>query len=468
MAGPENVRYRPVAGGNRHVARGERGNGKAAETDFVTMPNLENVASAMSTTSRRAVLAVGAASLAATLPATASDALELAGPAVFDEIWQTVQQHFFDPRLNGLDWPAVRSRYRPALLTAGSPDARAAVINAMLAELHSSHTEYLLPNQPAYYQLADIFLDLRRPELQAFFTAGEVTYPGIGISTQSGEQGRTFVTSVIDGQPAAHAGVLVGDEIIAVDDAPFRSVDSFHGKIGATVTLAIRRAASGPVFGLPVVPQALHPNEMFLRGMEASARILRAPNGARIGYVHVWSYAGFVYQRVLERLIGTGILRNADALIWDLRDGWGGAVPEYLDLFDQRRPTVELIGRNGGIRLEAVTWRKPVAMLINSGTRSGKEILAYGFKKYQVGSLIGTRTMGAVLAATVFMMRDGSMLLLAVDDVRVDNVRLEGIGVAPTIPVPFTIDYAGGADPQLSRAVEVLSAGRPARNPSYR
>jgi carboxyl-terminal processing protease len=87
---------------------------------------------------------------------------------------------------------------------------------------------------------------------------------------------------------------------------------------------------------------------------------------------------------------------------------------------------VELIGRNGGIRLEAVTWRKPVAMLINGRTRSGKEILAYGFKKYQVGSLIGTRTMGAVLAATVFMMHDGSMLLLAVDDVRVDNVRLEG------------------------------------------
>jgi membrane-associated phospholipid phosphatase len=37
-----------------------------------------------------------------------------------------------------------------------------------------------------------------------------------------------------------------------------------------------------------------------------------------------------------------------------------------------------MIGRNGGIRLEGVTLRKPVAMLINGGTRSGKEILAYG------------------------------------------------------------------------------------------
>jgi carboxyl-terminal processing protease len=61
----------------------------------------------------------------------------------------------------------------PALLAAGSPDARAVVINAMLAELHASHTEYLLPDQEAYYQLAVISLALRRPELRAFFPSGE-------------------------------------------------------------------------------------------------------------------------------------------------------------------------------------------------------------------------------------------------------------------------------------------------------
>jgi carboxyl-terminal processing protease len=91
-------------------------------------------------------------------------------------------------------------------------------------------------------------------------------------------------------------------------------------------------------------------------------------------------------------------------------------------------------------------------------TRSGKEILAYGFKKYRVDQLIGTQTMGAVLVATVFMMRDGSMLLLAVEDVRVDNLRLEGVGIIPTIAVAFTVAYAASADPQLARGVEVSSA----------
>jgi hypothetical protein len=66
-------------------------------------------------------------------------------------------------------------------------------------------------------------------------------------------------------------------------------------------------------------------------------------------------------------------------------------------------------------------------MLINGGTRSGKEVLTYGFKKYQLGELIGTRTEGAVLAATAFLIGSG-LLLLAVEDVWVDGERLEGVG----------------------------------------
>jgi carboxyl-terminal processing protease len=70
-----------------------------------------------------------------------------------------------------------------------------------------------------------------------------------------------------------------------------------------------------------ITPIDIEPNRMFLDGMKASARLLQA-NGRRIGYVHVWSYAGYAYQQALEHLLSEGILRDADALIWDLRDGW--------------------------------------------------------------------------------------------------------------------------------------------------
>ena len=98
-----------------------------------------------------------------------------------------------------------------------------------------------------------------------------------------------------------------------------------------------------------------------------------------------------------------------------------------------------------------------MALLVNSGSRSGKEVLAYGFKKNGYGQVIGERTAGALLAATAFMLSDGSLLMLAVEDVSIEGERLEGKGVTPTIEVPFDIRYAAGKDPQLEKAIEFLA-----------
>jgi carboxyl-terminal processing protease len=407
-------------------------------------------------------LAAGAAALAA-CPAGAQSSSESEGlqaaanSADFDQVWELVRDRFYDPRLNGLDWQAARTRYRPQAIAASSREEAAVAINEMLSELGASHTHYYTTGDPAYYQLADIFAGaLEHHGLRRLFPDSEVAYPGIGAFTEA-NSGGVFVTGVIEDSPAHTAGVLVGDEILSADDRPFRPVESFRGKVGVPVSLKIRRAPGAAPIAINVTPADLHPEEMFLRGLKASARVIRAGENARIGYVHVWSYASHRYQSALEELIGEGALKDADALIWDLRGGWGGAQPQYLDLFNPRAPTMQVKDRNGETGLVDVKWRKPVAMLINQGTRSGKEVLAYGFKEYRLGELIGQRTEGAVLAATAFLIGDDGLLLLAVEDVLVDGQRLEGVGVEPTIEVKFDSRYAAGADPQLDRAVEVLA-----------
>ena len=60
--------------------------------------------------------------------------------------------------------------------------------------------------------------------------------------------------------------------------------------------------------------------------------------------------------------------------------------------------------RNGGQDIVNFRWRKPVALLVNAGTRSGKEVLTFGFKKYGFGEVIGERTAGALLAARAFLL----------------------------------------------------------------
>jgi carboxyl-terminal processing protease len=373
--------------------------------------------------------------------------------AVFDEVWRLVDQHFYDRDFRGHDWKALRDRYRPLAESAPDAEAQAKVISDMLAELGASHTARYRQNDPAYYQLVDIFAGSLRRELRALFPNG-VGYPGIGLFTRKIDD-KLFVSGTIAGLPAEKAGILVGDEIVDVDGKPFAAVESFEGKAGQTVTMHVRRAAGGAILPIAIKPVWIEPADDFESAMSDGARIIEN-GGKKIGYVRIWSYAGSRYQDRLEALL-VGKLADADALIWDLRDGWGGAQPYYLDIFSKLGPTMALTDRGGDQEFVNVKWRKPVALLINGGSRSGKEVLAYGFKKYQVGEVIGTRTAGALLAGRAYLLNDDSLLLLAVNDVAVDGERLERVGVAPTIEVPFPLEYAAGKDPQIDKAVEVLT-----------
>jgi len=168
-------------------------------------------------------------------------------------LWQTVRDRFYDPRHNGLDWLAVRERYLPDVQRATSQNSLARVINTMLSELHASHTRFYTPDEPEYYQLADIFVGaLRRRGLQRAFPDGRISYPGIGIISGFEATGRNTITGVIDGTPAQQAGLRAGDEIIAADGTAFEPIRSFRGKVGKSVDLEVHRGAS--VVQIPVMP----------------------------------------------------------------------------------------------------------------------------------------------------------------------------------------------------------------------
>jgi carboxyl-terminal processing protease len=398
-----------------------------------------------------AVLALGPTSV----PVSARSAQQ--DTQAFDEAWRIVRDKFYDRNLKGLDWEAVGNRHRADYQNAKTEAERSAAINAMLAELGASHTHHYTRDETAYYELADIFSYKLRREIPKYFSGDKVAYSGIGMFTKEID-GKTFISAVFPGLPADKAGLLLGDELVSADGAPFEPVASFRNKAGKAVALKVRRKADGPLIDVAVEPKQIEPAETFEDALKNSARIIEA-NGRRIGYVRIWSYADNDYQRALEEVLSDGKLKDADALVWDLRGGWGGAQPYYLNVFNPYGPTMTLTGRDGEAHVVNYRWRKPVGLLIDNGTRSGKEVLAYGFKKNGYGPVIGERSAGALLAATAFLLSDGSLLILAVEDASVEGERLEGKGVGPTIPVPFDIRYAAGKDPQLDKAIEVLAGG---------
>ena len=59
---------------------------------------------------------------------------------------------------------------------------------------------------------------------------------------------------------------------------------------------------------------------------------------------------------------------------------------------------------------------------------------------------------------TLFLLPDQSLLYLAVEDALVDGERLEGRGVKPDVEVADTLPFANGADPQLEKAIELVTS----------
>lgn len=379
------------------------------------------------------------------------------GAALLDEVWAVVVENFLDPDLAGIDAAAVHARWRERAAAARSRAGVSEAIDGLLGELHTSHTARYTPEQVEYYQLLDVFA--RGPlgeQIRGLFPGGEVAYDGIGVFTREVE-GRRHVSGVLAGSPGAAAGLETGDALVAADGAPFHPIHSFEGRAGRPVRLTLQSTpdAASRVERV-VVPERIRPRERFLRAMEEGARVV-VRSGVPVAYVRVWSYAGRAYHERLVELLGRPPLSEARALVLDVRGGWGGAAPEYLNLFNPRVPVLEMLPREGDPTTWDSQWRRPVVLLVDEGSRSGKELLAWGFHRYRIGPVVGGRTAGAVTAGRPFLLSDGSVLYLAVAAVRVDGRSLEGVGVRPDVPVPFDLPWSRGADPRLERALDVAA-----------
>lgn len=387
-----------------------------------------------------------------TPPVLAQDRL-----ALFDEAASKVEEQFFEPAMNGLDWAAVSAEHRARITPDMDREAFAAEVNAMLKRLETSHTRLITQDSPDWYQLSGVFLPGNASlteDMAPFLTEGAPLYAGIGVMLRTRPEGH-FVAGVLSGHPASNAGVLKGDRMVSVEGEPFHPIRSFEGRQDQETRITVERSP-GETLDLTVTPVLLDGRTMFEDAMRASARIIQH-EGARIGYIQAWSYAGSEYQDILTGALLYGRLRDADALVFDIRGGWGGASPVYLNLFTDRVMAFTSIGRNGRPRSFESGWAKPVVLLVDEGSRSGKELIAHGFRTLEIGPVVGERTAGAVVAGRLNMLSDGSLLYVAVADVTVAGERLEGRGVTPDIEVPFDPAYAAGADPQLERAVEVAA-----------
>src|SRR5436190_2098437 len=117
----------------------------------------------------------------------------------FDFVWNTINERYHDPALNGVDWVAAAHRYRPLALAAKDDEAFWDVLDRMTGELHDAHTRI---ESPARAELR------RRDESVTLgFTFARV-------------QGKLAVTGVSGESDAWWAGVRPGMLLVSIGGEP--------------------------------------------------------------------------------------------------------------------------------------------------------------------------------------------------------------------------------------------------------
>jgi carboxyl-terminal processing protease len=384
-----------------------------------------------------ALLAVLATTLAPAIPAGQVQQPGRDFQALGREVVDIVRTSFYDSTRAGI-WA---ERYAAYADGAESHGEFVALTRAALAALATSHTAYYTPADPGYYGLRAIF---RRA-----LDIDDVSVETIGADFN--EDG--FVRRVFAGSPAEKAGLRRGDRVIRAGGEKFERVLSFWGRDGEAVELEVRQREGAKPVKRIVTPRLVDPEEEWLEAQRNGARLIRR-GGKKVAYVSLYSCAGEQYEDLVRELVADW-MSDADALILDFRGGWGGCNSGFVDIFHRAPAVMEMTLRDGEkIRWDPY-WRKPLYVLIDGGTRSGKEVVAYSIQKHGLGVLVGERTAGAVVAGRSFLLRDGALLYLAVADVTVDGERLEGLGVEPDVYVESGLRYADGVDLQLEAAIDL-------------
>lgn len=358
----------------------------------------------------------------------------------FDTIWDVIHEEFWDPEFNGVDWDDAKRRYRSQALAARDHESFAVIINRMLSELRTSHTRYYTRWDPQYYIV------------QVVFGRHETRRNGIGVVTKQIE-GHYYAIAVLKSSPAENAGIVLGDRLVEVDGQPFHPVRSFENKARQELEIVIQRGpAESTCQRLKVTPVERKEEDWLGNDSRACLKTIEY-KGRRFAYLRLWWLRGLIMRGVLND--GIHRANQTEGIIIDLRDGVGGDFGcEFIAPFLQYglgEIGVESIGRHQ-TRTSFMGCNRPVIILVNGGTRSGKETLAYFFKKTGRGILLGETSAGFVTGARKKDISPSSFLYYAADMKVIDGKRLEGVGVAPDIEVSFDVRFAAGRDIQLERA----------------
>ncbi|MEI6861764.1 MAG: S41 family peptidase [Verrucomicrobiota bacterium] len=370
---------------------------------------------------------------------TAQQARAAENLRVYQAVWSLVADRHYDPKLQGVDWPAAGQQFGAQAAMAADDTALYTVLNAMVGLLKDSHTRVFTPAQATE----------RSRQVRALN----------GIDAIRLEDGRWAVSEVLPGSPAEMAGVRPGWVVQARNGRPIGESFNFHPRDGEVVRWEFLDARDAPVsLALTAHPLTTAPRQL--------ARVL--PDG----FIYL-RFDGFdaADRRWLSAQLKEH--RSAPGAVLDLRRNPGGDTfslgTVIGEFFDRSVDCGTFISRNGAQgeknswQLGSAHFHGRVAILTDGATGSAAEIFSAVLQAHGRATVVGRQTAGAVLGSQFYGLSDGGELQLSVEDyVSPRGARLEGHGVTPDVLVPLMpwnlADLRAQRDPDLAAALRLFAA----------
>ncbi|MDP9406000.1 MAG: S41 family peptidase [Actinomycetota bacterium] len=276
-------------------------------------------------------------------------------------------------------------------------------------------------------------------------------FSGVGLVLEEKPAGVTVVT-VLEGAPAARAGVEVGERIVSVDGKDVRDlpidviVDRVKGDAGTEVTLGLAGGSAGRREITLTRERIDVPN--------IESRLLD-DGGGYVKLLQFSSDSGDRVRKAVDDLVDAG----ARGIVLDLRGNPGGLLPEAVNVasvFIEEGPIVSVREREAAPK--TLTARGdareslPLVVLVDKGSASASEIVAGAVQDAGRGTIVGQPTFGKGTVQTIQeLTAGGGLKFTTAEYFTPSGDSIEGVGVRPD-------EVVEGADAQLSAAQRALRA----------
>ena len=371
---------------------------------------------------------------------------------IFNEAWRVNRDFFYDAKMHGVDWMAMKKKYETLLPDVASTNDLYKVMQWMFRELSVGHHRF------------DASGDRR---------ANPDVVPGglLGADYETNNN-RYRIKKIYGGlnwtpdlrSPLTEPGVnvQVGDYILKVNGADVTADKNLYSFFENTaekiVTLSVASSAEGAnTRTIKVVPIA---SEVALRNrdwVEGNIKKVSDASNGQVAYVYVpnTGSGGFEY---FKRYFFPQV--NKAGIIVDERFNGGGQLADYyIDLL--KRPVQSYWRYRYGKDQKApnASIQGPKVMLIDETAGSGGDYLPYLFRQAKLGTIVGKTTWGGLVGVLGYPeLIDGGVVTapnLAFFDE--NGFGIENVGTPPDIEVEqWPVDVINGKDPQLEKAIQIV------------